>query len=72
MKNSLNRFTAALACAVLTIGLTLPAQAAEAPQPYTIQTAQWSREDFSQEASPEVFTGVYSRELTTPAQVSRG
>ena len=31
MKNSLNRFTAALACAVLTIGLTLPAQAAEAP-----------------------------------------
>ena len=31
MKNSLNRFTAALACAVLTIGLTLPAQAVEAP-----------------------------------------
>ena len=29
MKNSLNRFTAALACAALTIGLTLPAQAAE-------------------------------------------
>ena len=31
MKNSLNRFAATIACAVLTIGLTLPAQAAEAP-----------------------------------------
>ena len=31
MKNSLKRFAAALACAVLTIGLTLPAQASEAP-----------------------------------------
>ena len=31
MKNSLNRFVATIACAVLTIGLTLPAQAAEAP-----------------------------------------
>ena len=31
MENSLNRYTAALACAVLTIGLTLPAQAVEAP-----------------------------------------
>ena len=31
MKNSLNRFTAALAAVVLTIGLTLLAQAAEAP-----------------------------------------
>ena len=63
MKNSLNRFTAALACAVLTIGLTLPAQAAEAPQPYTIQTAQWSREDFSQDANPDVFTATYDRAL---------
>ena len=43
--------------------LAVPAQAAEAPQPYTIQATHWSREDFSQEASPEVFTGVYSREL---------
>ena len=43
--------------------LAAPAQAAEAPQPYTIQATHWSREDFSQEASPEVFTGVYSREL---------
>ena len=63
MKNSLNRFAAALACAVLTIGLTLPAQAAEAPQPYTIQTAQWSREDFSQDANPDVFTATYDRAL---------
>ena len=43
--------------------LAVPAQAAEAPQSYTISASQWSREDFSQEASPEVFTGVYSREL---------
>ncbi len=63
MKNNLERFAATLACAALTIGLTLPVRAAEAPQPYTIQTAQWSREDFSQEANPDVFTGVYSREL---------
>ncbi len=43
--------------------LAVPAQAAEAPQPYTIQATHWSREDFSQAANPEVFTGVYSREL---------
>ena len=45
--------------------LAVPAQAAEAPQPepYTISADHWSREDFSQEASPEVFTGAYSREL---------
>ena len=45
--------------------LAVPAQAAEAPQPepYTISADHWSREDFSQEASPEVFTGTYSREL---------
>ena len=43
--------------------LAVPAQAAEAPQPYPIQATHWSREDFSQEANPEVFTGVYSREL---------
>ena len=63
MKNSLKRFAATLACAALTIGLTLPAQAAEAPQPYTIQTAQWSREDFSQDANPDVFTATYDRAL---------
>ena len=45
--------------------LAAPAQAAEAPQPepYTISADHWSREDFSQEASPEVFAGAYSREL---------
>ena len=63
MKNSLKRFAATLACAALTIGLTLPAQAAEAHQPYTIQTAQWSREDFSQDANPDVFTATYDRAL---------
>ena len=45
--------------------LAVPAQAAEAPttQPYTISADHWSREDYSQEADPSVFTGVYSREL---------
>ena len=47
--------------------LAVPAQAAEqqpqTPAPHAISADHWSREDFSQEASPEVFTGVYSREL---------
>ncbi len=45
--------------------LAVPAQAAEAPQPepYIISADHWSREDFSQEANPSVFTGAYSREL---------
>ena len=47
--------------------LAVPAQAAEqqpqTPAPYAISADHWSREDYSQEASPEVFTGVYSREL---------
>ena len=45
--------------------LAVPAQAAEAPQPepYTISADHWSREDFSQEANPSVFTGAYSREM---------
>ena len=45
--------------------LAAPAQAAEAPAPqsYTISADHWSREDYSQEANPSVFTGVYSREL---------
>ncbi|WP_251316851.1 transglutaminase domain-containing protein [Flintibacter muris] len=45
--------------------LAVPAQAAEAPQPepYTISVDHWSREDFSQEANPSVFTGVYDRAL---------
>ena len=47
--------------------LAIPAQAAEqqpqTPAPYAISADHWSREDFSQEVNPEVFTGVYSREL---------
>ena len=49
--------------AMTTALLAVPAQAAETPQSYTISASQWSREDFSQEANPEVFTGVYDREL---------
>ena len=64
MKNSLNRLTAALACTALIVGLTLPAQAAEVqPGPYTISAEQWSREDFSQQADPDVFTATYDRAL---------
>ena len=32
-------------------------------QPYTISTDHWSRTDFSQQANPAVFTGVYDRDL---------
>lgn len=49
--------------AMTTALLAVPAQAAETPQSYTISASQWSREDFSHEANPEVFTGVYDREL---------
>ena len=54
-----------LAGAMTAALLAAPAQAAEAPasQPYTISADHWSREDYSQEANPSVFTGVYSREL---------
>ena len=56
-----------LAGAMAAALLAVPAQAAEqqpqTPAPYAISADHWSREDFSQEASPEVFTGVYSREL---------
>ncbi len=64
MKNSLNRFFAGIACAALIAGLSVPAYAAEAqPEPYTIQATQWSREDFSQDANPDVFTATYDRAL---------
>ena len=64
MKNSLNRFIAGIACTVLIAGLSVPAYAAEAqPEPYTIQTTQWSREDFSKDANPAVFTATYDRAL---------
>ena len=60
MKNSLNRFIAGIACTVLIAGLNVLAHAAEAqPEPYTIQTTQWSREDFSKDANPDVFTATY-------------
>ena len=56
-----------LAGAMTAALLAVPAQAAEAPapqpKPYTISADHWSREDYSQEANPSVFTGVYSREL---------
>ena len=64
-----NRKTLSLLLAVTMTAalLAVPTQAAGAPtlqpEPYTISADHWSREDFSQEASPEVFTGVYSREL---------
>ncbi len=32
-------------------------------QPYIIHTDHWSREDFSQQANPAVFTGIYDRAL---------
>ena len=63
MNSMKKRITAALATAILSVTLTGPALAVEAPQPYTITASHWSREDFSQEANPEIFTGVYSREL---------
>lgn len=64
MKNSLNRFLAGIACTALIAGLTVPAHAAEVqPEPYTISASQWSREDFSQQANPDVFTATYDRAL---------
>ena len=65
MKNFVSRLTAGIACTALIAGLSLPAMAAEAPQtePYTISASQWSREDFSQEANPAVFTATYDRAL---------
>ena len=64
MKNSLNRLLAGIACTVLIAGLSVPAYAAEVqPEAYTIQTTQWSREDFSQDANPDVFTATYDRAL---------
>ncbi len=48
--------------------VTTPAPATPSPSPepsgsYTISTDHWSREDFSQQANPAVFTGVYNRAL---------
>ena len=41
MKNSLNRFLAGIACTVLAIGLTLPAQAAETPPTDAIRVSSY-------------------------------
>lgn len=47
--------------------LKLEEQGSPPPPPpsgeYTISTDHWSREDFSQQANPAVFTGVYDRAL---------
>lgn len=49
--------------------VTPPAQPVQTPPApvsaggYTISTSHWSREDFSQQANPAVFTGVYDRAL---------
>ncbi len=42
---------------------TAPAEASPSGQSYTISTDHWSREDFSQQANPAVFIGVYDRQL---------
>ena len=49
--------------------LAVPAQAAEAPQPepYTISADHWSREDFSQEASPRCSPARTAGSCTTPS-----
>ena len=43
--------------------VTAPTPSAPAQSGYTISTNHWSREDFSQQANPAVFTGVYDRAL---------
>lgn len=52
--------TAALLAAPTAQAADIPPQP---PAPYTISVDHWSREDFSQEANPAVFTDVYDREL---------
>ena len=42
---------------------TAPVEASRSGQPYTIHTDHWSREDFSQQANPAVFTATYDRAL---------
>ena len=42
---------------------TAPVETSPSGQPYTIHTDHWSKEDFSQQANPAVFTGVYDRDL---------
>lgn len=40
-----------------------PSPAPSTASGYTISTDHWSREDFSQQANPAVFTGTYDRDL---------
>ena len=42
---------------------TAPSKQPSASGEYTISADHWSREDFSQQANPAVFTGVYDRAL---------
>ena len=42
---------------------TAPTPPAPDTSGYTISTDHWSREDFSQQANPSVFTGIYDRAL---------
>lgn len=67
MNSMKKRIAAALTAATLSLGLAVPAVAAEAPaqqtKAFTVSADHWSREDYSQEANPEVFTAVYDREL---------
>ena len=42
---------------------TAPSKQPSASGEYTISVDHWSREDFSQQANPAVFTGVYDRAL---------
>ena len=42
---------------------TAPVEASSSGQSYTIHADHWSKEDFSQQANPAVFTGVYDRDL---------
>ena len=62
MTSMRKRITTVLTAGILTVSLTIPAMAAEA-QPFTIRQVAWSREDYSQQATPAVFTGAYDREL---------
>ena len=43
--------------------VTAPSTPAPAQSSYTISTDHWSREDFSRQANPAVFTGIYDRAL---------
>ena len=59
-----NTGTAAQAPAsVVTPAPAAPAETSPSGQSYTIHTDHWSREDFSQQANPAVFTGIYDRDL---------